>query len=290
MTQVQKYITADKTIRVTAISCPELIDEVCVNLRSSPLATMALGRSIIGACLLVAQFKENHAVALRFRGNGPLEEIYAEATAEGHVRGYVAHPQVDLPLKGGALDVSGAVGIGLLDVITNSPGKGGPQVGTVEIISGEIGQDIAYYLHQSQQIASIVSIGIHLNEVGRVEAAGGLIIELMQSVPAHVIDQLEKAAQEAPPISRSLASGITLEEIVDQYLPQFAKIELVHRQSFRYQCKCSLERVQKSLVLLGNQELQEMIDTGEDRVVSCEFCNKQYDVSVADLRDLIKKA
>lgn len=291
MARVIKLLTEEEPgIRVAAVTCTDLIDEICVVTRAAPLATMALGRATIGAILMASQTKIGHKLGLRFRGNGPLQEIYVEATHDGKTRGYVSNPQASLPLIEGKLDVSGGIGVGLLDVITSLQGQQNPQVSTVIIQSGEIGQDIGYYLQQSQQTNNVVALGIHLNEFGRVIAAGGIILELMQSIKDHSINLLETAIKNAPSLSKFLREGNTAEDMARIYLADFTLNRIEHPYSFRFECPCSMERVTRSLILMGIEELEKFRDESNKRSVTCEFCGKVYYFERDDVQKIIDKA
>lgn len=288
MARVVKLLTTEEPgIRVAVVTCTDLIDEICVVTRAAPLAAMALGRATIGTILMASQMKAGHKLGLRFRGNGPLQEIYVEATHDGKTRGYVADGLASLPLIDGKLNVSGGIGVGLLDVITSVQGHTSPQVSTVIIQSGEIGEDIAFYLQQSMQTNNLVAIGIHLNEFGRVTAAGGIIIELMQAVKERSIDLLEAAVKAAPSFSKFLNEGNTAEDMAKIYLADFTLERHEHPFSFRFECPCSMERVTRSLHLLPVDELEKFRDEESTRSVTCEFCSKVYYFQKVDIQKLI---
>ena len=285
--RVHKFLNEELTIRAAGVIATPVVEEMRSIQHSYPIATVATGRAMVGAILMASQLKENQELSLYFRGNGPLVTIFAEANFEGKVRGYTGNPRLNVPLEGdAAIDVGPAIGIGLLTVTHFLPGHGTPHRGTVIIRTGEIGDDLAFYLHQSHQIPSVVALGVHVDKYGRVEAAGGVLIELMPGATEQTIAALEARVLNAPSISKRILEGATAEDLVRDYLGEAPLLELEHEHALQYQCRCSMDRVKRSISLLGLLEVDRMIEDKKPLEVVCEFCGRTYVIPEPDLLEM----
>jgi molecular chaperone Hsp33 len=281
--RVHKFLTEELTIRAAAVVATQVVEEMRSVQNTYPIATVALGRAMIGSLLMASHLKNSQEVSLYFRGNGPLGNIFAEANYEGQTRAYTSNPHYMTPNIGEKILVGPAIGIGLLTVTHYLPNQREPHRGTVIIRTGEIGDDIAFYLQQSHQIPSVVALGIHVNSYGRVEAAGGVLIELMPGASDQTIALLEKRVAEAPAISQRILEGATAEDLVKDYLSDFNLLPMDHDHPIAYHCRCNLERVKRSVTLLGLQDIDEILNEKKPLDVACEFCGRKYEVSEADL-------
>ncbi len=277
-----KFIAKDLSFRLAAVDATSVVREMQSLQNTYPLATMAVGRSMVAALLMASHLKEGHEVSLYFRGDGPLQMVFAEATFEGEVRAYTPMPQLELPLRGGNLDVGGSLGRGFLTVVRTLPGVLQPHRGTVEIQTGEIGDDVAFYLQQSHQVPSVVAVGVKVNAYGYVVSAGGVLVELMPGSEEDVIDRLEKAVQSAESVSEALADGMTEAGGIEM-------TEIPYPHKVIYHCRCNVERVERSLQLLGMDEIEQMIKDDEKAEVRCEFCGRLYIRTKEDLEVLLAK-
>ncbi len=259
---------------------------MCVNTPLGVLASVIMGRAITGALLLACQAKSGHRVCLHFKCDGPLGNVFAEADFEGGCRGYVEHPQAVFSNLDARPHIGDAVGKGSLIVTSLAEGQQNPQVGVVEIQTGEVGDDIAYYLQQSEQTQSIVNLGTRLNEVGRIEASGGLIIEVMQDVPEFFLTDLETRALSAPPITGQILAGLSAEEILKYYFGEHEFMQLDHESRLHISCSCSLGRIENTLKMLAEKDAKDMLISDEDLSIRCQFCGKSYKVSQQHLRNL----
>ena len=273
--KVRRFLSKDASIRVSSVVAPELLLEVQKISGLSPLAAIAVGRASL-ACVLMASHHKEDRVSLHFDGSGPLGRLFVEASFDGNMRAYVTNPYVDLPPVNGKLDVSGAVGHGLLNVTHTSGLNKSPYRGTVIIKTGEIGSDVAFYLQQSHQIPSIVSLGVHLDKDGLIDAAGGVLIELMPGHDEALIEKLEKNLEGAKAISDMLLEGLDEKELVSAYMGDIAFEEIEHPYNLNYSCTCSEERLKNSLILLGEEELGHLLKTKEATEIRCDFCGKKY--------------
>lgn len=284
--RVHKFLTGDLTVRASAVIATQVVDEMRSIQNSYPIATVAVGRSLVAAMLMASHLKNGQELSLYFQGNGPLGRVFAEANFEGQVRGYCNNPRYAAPLDGPNITTGEAIGIGLLTVTHHLPIGDTPHRGTVIIRTGEVGDDIAFYLHQSHQIPSVVALGVQLNAYGLVEAAGGVLIELMPGHTEEMVAEIEKRVKAAPSISKRLLEGATAEDLVRDYLGDFDLMELDHPYPIQYHCRCSYERVLRSVVLLGIEEIEDAIAEQKPLDVSCEFCGRQYQVGQEDLEKL----
>lgn len=287
--RVHKFLNEELTVRAAGVIATPVVEEMRSIQHSYPIATVATGRAMVGALLLASQLKVNQELSLYFRGNGPLSTIFAEANYEGKVRGYTGNPQLNIPLEGeAAIKVGPAIGIGLLTVTHFLPGHGTPHRGTVIIRTGEIGDDIAFYLQQSHQIPSVVALGVHVDKYGRVEAAGGILIELMPGATEETVAEIEARVATAPSISKRILEGASAEDLVRDYLGESKLLQLTHEHDVQYQCRCSMDRARRSIALLGMGEVDKMISEKKPLDVTCEFCGRPYVISEADLVEMRK--
>jgi molecular chaperone Hsp33 len=289
MGNVRKFIAEGTSVRSTFVECTEVVDQLAVNIRANPLATVVLGRTVAGALLLAGQSKREHKISIHFQGSGNLGDVYADAWFEGGCRGYVSNPQAEPTVENGRLNIGAGIGKGFLNVTTYAKGQIKPHVSSIEIQTGEVGDDIAYYLHQSQQVLSVVNIGARINDMGRVEAAGGLIIEMMQDVPDSIIDDLRQRMTTVRQITDRIFEGTDPFDIVSDYLDFLPLREIDHNLPVKIQCTCSEERILNTLMLLGKDEVQALVEMKKDSEIRCQFCGSHYIVKQPDLQALLAK-
>ncbi|NBX93036.1 MAG: Hsp33 family molecular chaperone HslO [Proteobacteria bacterium] len=287
--KVHKFYTEDLAVRASVVISTGICREICSIHQTFPLATMAVGRLLTGTLLMASQLWEQQSLSVRLEGSGALGHLYAESAFEGTCRAYVQNPQADIPhLSDGRLDLKSAIGEGVLVVNKNIPFQRQSQMGIVPIVSGEIGEDLAFYLQQSHQIPSIVSLSVSLDKEGKVTAAGGVLIELIPGAPETIIKNLEDKIALAGPLSVRLQRGDNPREIIGEYLHNSPIIGVEHEHPIRYSCRCSMEKVEKTLTLMGKATLAEMALKGENVGVKCEFCGKQYQATVTRIKELLR--
>ena len=230
---------------------------------------------------------EKDLLTLQIRGDGPGKGLVVAADSMGHVKGYPIEPLVIIPANDmGKLDVRGALGAGTLSVVFDS-GYGEPYSSQIELISGEIAEDITYYYATSEQTPSSVALGVLMNKDNTVAQAGGYLIQLLPGVEDAVIDDLEKRLKDTPSVTTLLASGKTPEDIISDILVDFSPSFADEKQEISFFCNCSKERIQKVLISLGKDELKDMIREGKPTEVHCHFCNTDYVFSVKELSDFL---
>ena len=231
-----------------------------------------------------SRYEEGQKVGLLFRGNGPIKSIYAEADFEGSVRAYTPNPQYQPASYDKGLKISEGLGRGTLTVARHQPFQKQPFHGTVELVTSEIGDDIAHYLHQSHQIRSVVNLGIYLDQSGHVIKAGGMILEVMPGVEDNIVELIQKNADSKKPnISKILLDGGKPIDLVKPYLDGIPFTQIDHKHEIKYFCPCTKERVEAALEVLGEADLQDMIDKNEQPEITCQMCGKPYTFTVDEI-------
>jgi molecular chaperone Hsp33 len=284
--RLARTLSADGTVRGLAAVTTDLVEEARVRHSTLPTATAALGRTLTAALLLGGLLKTEERVSLQFSGDGPLGGILADATPEGTVRGFVSRPQTHLPPRRGKLDVGGAVGRGLLCVMRVPRGEGPPYRSVVPLVSGEIGQDVASYLVNSEQTPSVVAIGVFVHADGRVGAAGGYLLQAMPGAEPATLDRLEENVGAAPPPSELVRGGADASAILGRLLAGF-DTHLLEERDVRFACRCSRARAESAILAMGRVEMLDVIARERRAEVVCEFCAERYVVEEAELRALL---
>lgn len=289
MDYIVRATAADQQIRAFAATTAETVETARRFHNTSPVATAALGRLLTAGAMMGVMMKgEKDLLTLQIQGDGPLGGITVTADSAARVKGYVNHPEVLIHANAqGKLDVGGAVGKGMLRVIRDL-GMKEPYVGQCELSTGEIGDDLTSYFAVSEQVPSAVGLGVLMNRDNTVRQAGGFILQLMPFAPEELIDRLEQKLSEVTSVTALLDGGKTPEQILETLLGEFG-LELTDTVPAQYYCGCSRERIEKALSSIGAKDLQEMIDDGETIEVSCQFCDKKYQVTVDELRALQQK-
>ncbi|MCG0238327.1 MAG: Hsp33 family molecular chaperone HslO [Firmicutes bacterium] len=285
-----RALSEDGLIRLLAAVTTETVEEARRRHDTWPVATAALGRALTAAALLGANLKGRETLVLRIAGGGPLGTITAETDGEGNLRGYVHHPHVDLPLSAqGKLDVGAAVGRQGQLVVIRDMGLKEPYVGSAPLVSGEIAEDLTRYLWTSEQTPSAVALGVLVAPDGRVQAAGGYLLQLMPATREEHREQLEENIRNLGAVSAAIDAGMSPEEMAGRVLAGFA-YRILDKQPLRFRCRCSRERVAGVLVSLGADELRRMEQEDGGAEVTCEFCGERYHFTGAELAALREEA
>ncbi len=288
---LEKYIHKDGTLRASALIATSAVEDMRVTLNSYEIATVVLGRCMVGALLMAAHLRKGDNVAVYIRGNGPLAVAYAEGNFEGATRAYTPYPHVVLPLKDQKLDIPGAVGIGLLEVVRGSQHSDILHKGAVELKTSQVGEDIAYYLFQSQQIPSVVALSVELHKNGSVKSAGGVLIELMPGADETIITDIENNMKSMKNMGDLISSGATPLELLSQFMNPNDIVKIHGQADIKYQCRCSKDKVKRALLLLGHEELDDMLNSKEDKqLINCDFCGKRYEITPEELLKLREKS
>ena len=251
----------------------------------SPIATVALGRLLTGGAMMGTMMKnDSDVVTIQIKGNGPIGAMTVTADSKGRVKGFVANPQVMLPLKDGKLDIAGALGLGVLSVIKDI-GLREPYVGDTILVTSEIADDLTYYFATSEQVPSSVGLGVLMNKDNTVEQAGGFIIQLMPDAKEETIEKLEARIKEVKSVTQLLEEGMTPEEILEHILGDMG-LEILDKTPTEFYCNCSKERVAMAIMSVGKDEIDQMIEEGNPIEVKCHFCNTAYNFSIDELKHL----
>ncbi len=278
----------DGSIRFFAATTRNTVETARTKHNTSPVVTAALGRTLTAGVMMGNMLKgEDDLLTISLRGDGPMAGITVTADASGNVKGYAQNAQVILPANSvGKLDVAGAIGKGYLTVIKDL-GLKDPYVGKVDLISGEIAEDLTYYFAASEQVPSSVGLGVLMNRDNTTRAAGGFIIQLMPGADDALIDALEAKLSSIPSVTTMLDSGMLPEDIMQTILSDYAP-EVLEKKPVGFACNCSKERVEKVIISLGSEEITSLINEKHPAEVNCVFCGKQYVFSVDDLCALRK--
>lgn len=278
---------AEGTVRAYAAQTTALCEEARRRHDTWPTATAALGRALTGAGLMGMMLGENESILLQFMGDGPVSPVVAWGNAHGQVRGYVSDPHVHLPLnEQGKLDVAGVVGSdGQLHVIRDL-GLRDPYHGTVPIVSGEIGMDLASYFLQSEQLPSAVGLGVLVNPDNTVAAAGGFIVQIMPGASEQIVSRIEHAAREVKSVTSLVSAGRLPEQIIEQLLGGLS-VQVTGKYPIAFDCQCSHERFKRHLISLGLEELERLYEEGDNLELRCQFCNEAYSFTAGEMRAII---
>ena len=287
---VIRATAADGFVRAFAVTNAGVTEEARNRHGLSPVASAALGRTMSAALMMGYDLKnEEDLLTIQFAGDGPIGGITVTADAKGTVKGYVNQPLVLLPPNAkGKLDVGGAVGKGELRIIKDI-GLKDPYNGVVEIQSGEIGEDIAYYFAVSEQVPSVVALGV-LVDTGdyHVRESGGIMIHLMPGCPEETAQLLEEKCSALPSITSLLREGKTPEDILGIVLGDM-RLCIHDKKPVRFYCNCSRSKIEKVVLAMGREEIRSMIRDGQPVTLKCAFCSSDYTLQIRDLQNLLNR-
>ena len=286
--QLVRAMTKDGFVKAVAVTTRQLTERARQIHKTLPTATAALGRLLAAASMMGNMQKvDDGSITLQIKGGGPLGTLLAVSDAEGNVRGWVEHPQISLLEKyRGKLDVGAAVGNdGTLTVIRDLRMKD-PYIGSVQLVSGEIAEDITQYFAQSEQTPTACALGVLIDTDQSVRAAGGYLVQLLPGAPDDVIDRLEAGVQAAGAATAMLDGGLDAAGMLQKVLSGF-EVEILETQPVEYRCYCTRRRVESTLISLGRDELRQVVRSGETLHVDCQFCDHVYDFTPQDVAALL---
>lgn len=290
MGKLIRCISTDGTLTVMAADTTDIVNEAVKIHKTSAVTSAALGRLLTAASLMGSALKgKDDSITVKINGGGPAGTVLAVSDSSGNPRGYVQNSVVEIPLnEKGKLDVKGAVGTdGFLTVIKDL-GLKEPYVGQIPIVSGEIAEDITQYYATSEQVPSVVALGVLVNPDLTIKAAGGFVIQLLPTAMDDTIEKVEKSIQNIESVTQMIEKGMTPEEICHHVLSEF-EIEELDSANPVYKCSCSKQRVEAALISTGREALEEMAQD-EKTEVGCQFCNKKYVFTPKDIRELLKRS
>lgn len=294
--KILRGMTNDGSARILVINSTPIVDRAISIHKTTPTASAALGRTLTAASLMGTMLGEaNDTITLNIRGDGPAGGVLASADYFGNVKGYIQNPDVDIPKKSnGKLDVSGAIGRGQLSII-RSMGTGEPYVGMVDLVSGEIAEDIAAYYANSEQVPTVCALGVLVDRDYSCRAAGGVMVQLLPFAAPETVDAIEANAQLLSNVTRLFDEGKSNKEIADIALAGI-EYDVFDEIEVEYLCDCSRERSEKVLISLGREEiiniLKEKEEAGEEKSIelSCHFCNNKYLFEEKEIEKLLAEA
>ncbi len=285
--ELLRTFSSDGSAMVRVLSATRLVREAVTRHQTGPTASVALGRALMGGVLLASRGQDGERLQLRLRGDGPLGNLTVTAESDGRVRGFVQHPRADVPFRGGELGISDALGPGTLAVERNHARWKHPYSGIVPR-EGEIAQDLARYLLESEQKPSAVALGVYLSAGGEVEAAGGFLVQGLPGSDDRILAELETRIAQTPP-AELLRGGARPEDILGELLGELPHGS-VDRVAPRFACPCSRERAQRASLLLGREDLREAVGREEELEVRCAFCAEVYRLAPDALAALLPDA
>ncbi len=276
-------------VRAFAATTRGLVEEARRRHNTSPVATAALGRLLTAGGLMGSMMKnDSDVLTLQIQGDGPIGGLTVTSDASATVKGYAVHPEVMVPAKNGKLDVGGAVGIGLLNVIKDM-GLKEPYVGQTILVTSEIAEDLTYYFANSEQIPSSVGLGVLMNKDNTVRCAGGFIVQVLPFVTEEVLTKLEENIKNISSVTQMLDEGYTPEEMLNKVF-EGLDVEITDTIDTKFECDCTRDKIEKAIISIGKKDIQEMIDDGEAIEVKCHFCNTAYKFEVEELEEILKQA
>ena len=283
MGEIIRAVAADGNIKIAVISAPDIAERARGIHGLSPTASAALGRTLMGASLLGNALKgEDDTVTLRLDGGGPVGAVVAVSDSAGNVRGYVSEPAADLPTRtDGKLDVGGLVGRNGMLTVSRDLGLREPYIGSVELVSGEVAEDLAAYLAESEQIGAAVGLGVLVDTDKTIRAAGGFIVQLLPGAPEELIGRLEENVAMMDQVTTILDED-GADEVIAQVL-RGLEPRVLAREAVEYRCYCSRERVSEALRSIGGAALREMAGEGKPAEIACRFCGKNYSFTPPEL-------
>lgn len=278
----------DVPVRIFAADTSELVGEAQKIHSTLPTASAAFGRTLTAAALMTMLLKnENNKISVQIKCDGPIEDLLVVGNTKGEIKGDINNPYVHIPLNQiGKLDVAGAIGKGTLTIIQDL-GLKEPYVGTVELVSGEIGEDFSYYFSVSEQTPSVVALGVLVNPDGTIKKAGGYLIQLLPNHSEELIDYIEKRIGEIPTISKLLDEGHESKDIIELIFKDY-KVTFTEKKKPLYHCDCNRDRFERGLISLGREELTAIVEEDGQAEILCHFCNKKYEFDKIDLEKLLE--
>ncbi len=291
MDKIIRCITSDGSIMASAITSTNIVATAQQVHRLSPVATAALGRLLTGASLMGAQLKQRRAaLTVRIKGDGPLGVMVASATSDGNVRGFVGNPNCETEhYENGHINVGKAVGSNGTLYVVRDYGTGEPYTGVVELVSGEIAEDITSYYANSEQIPTVCALGVLLDKQdGALLLAGGILIQLLPGATQDICDKLEANIKKLESVTTMMAKGMAPLDMCRAALEGF-ELEVLDEMPVHYYCTCSRQRVEQSFASIPDDQLRGMINSTGNVEAVCHYCNKKYLFTAKEIEDFIKE-
>ena len=291
MDVIIRMMTGDGMVKAVAVTGKDMVERARQIHKTLPVATAALGRTLMAASMMGDMLKEKDgSVTLQIKGGGPLGAITAVSDSRGNPRGYLQNGQVDIPRKyQGKLDVGTAVGSSGSLTVMKDMGLKEPYIGSVQLVSGEIAEDITAYFVESEQVPTACALGVLVDKDQSVDAAGGYLVQLLPGADESVIQRLEESIARLGPVTDALHGGADAVQLLGRVL-EGQEPELLERRPVAYKCYCSRERVSRAIISMGKEEMQNLIEEQGGAELTCQFCDKVYRFTKEDLQELLEEA
>ena len=291
MDEIIRMMTGDGMVKAVAVTGKDMVERARQIHKTLPVATAALGRTLMAASMMGDMLKEKDgSVTLQIKGGGPLGAITAVSDSRGNPRGYLQNGQVDIPRKyQGKLDVGTAVGSSGSLTVMKDMGLKEPYIGSVQLVSGEIAEDITAYFVESEQVPTACALGVLVDKDQSVAAAGGYLVQLLPGADESVIQRMEESIARLGPVTDALHGGADAVQLLGRVL-EGQEPELLERRPVAYKCYCSRERVSRAIISMGKEEMQNLIEEQGGAELTCQFCDKVYRFTKEDLQELLEEA
>lgn len=291
MDEIIRMMTGDGMVKAVAVTGKDMVERARQIHKTLPVATAALGRTLMAASMMGDMLKEEDgSVTLQIKGGGPLGAITAVSDSRGNPRGYLQNGQVDIPRKyQGKLDVGTAVGSSGSLTVMKDMGLKEPYIGSVQLVSGEIAEDITAYFVESEQVPTACALGVLVDKDQSVAAAGGYLVQLLPGADESVIQRLEESIARLGLVTDALHGGADAVQLLERVL-EGQEPELLERRPVAYKCYCSRERVSRAIISMGKEEMQSLIEEQGGAELTCQFCDKVYRFTKEDLQELLEEA
>ena len=291
MDEIIRMMTGDGMVKAVAVTGKDMVERARQIHKTLPVATAALGRTLMAASMMGDMLKEKDgSVTLQIKGGGPLGAITAVSDSRGNPRGYLQNGQVDIPRKyQGKLDVGTAVGSSGSLTVMKDMGLKEPYIGSVQLVSGEIAEDITAYFVESEQVPTACALGVLVDKDQSVAAAGGYLVQLLPGADESAIQRLEESIARQGPVTDALHGGADAVQLLERVL-EGQEPELLERRPVAYKCYCSRERVSRAIISMGKEEMQSLIEEQGGAELTCQFCDKVYRFTKEDLQELLEEA
>lgn len=291
MDYIIRAVNKEKDVKVQVAITTNTVEEARKIHNLSKTASAALGRTLTMGLLINEDMKnEQDSLTINIKGDGPLGRIVVTGKNNGKIKGYVEHPEADLDIReiDNKIDVSGGIGHGTLTVVRDL-GLKEPYTGQVPLISGEIAEDFANYFYTSDQVPSVVGLGVLVDTDISIRAAGGFLLQLMPGASEETITKIEENIKKMPTVTEMINSGKNAEDILSIVMDGF-EMKILNSREVSYECDCSREKVTDALISLGANEISEIIKEDKKAEITCHFCNKVYDFDEKDLNEILQKS
>lgn len=290
MGKIVRYITKGGSAFIIAADSTDAVYKMEQIHKPSAAVTAGMGRLLTAASIMGVMLKDkDDSITLRFNGDGPAGSVIAESDYHGNCRASVENPIVELPLNSkGKLDVSGALGKSGYIYVVKDIGLKEPFIGTTQIVSGEVAEDITNYFAVSEQTPTVCALGVLINPDLTVNCSGGFLIQLLPGCPNEVIDTIEKNISALPSVTEMLSSNISVDEMAVKAMDGL-ELEKLDETTFSYKCNCSRQKAEAAMLAAGKNELEDMLKQGKPAVVECHFCDKRYEFNLDEIKSLLKK-